>query len=126
MKRTLTICVLCLVLCSCFSTQPRQGIHTSPTSQPAEPVQQVAGQVAVGMQAKTDATGVAGNLTGYNSEFGVGPAIVVALALVGQGLFFFLVCAMLIVLLTRMSKQSHEREMARLGFQEKGVDDGEN
>ena len=91
----------------------------SPTTQPAAPaaeadpdVQQLAGQLVAGVQAELTsrveaaveaavqseirATGIGGNATGYNSEFGIGATLVVSLTLI------------LALIL------SHRREMTRL------------
>ncbi len=88
--------------CAASQAKPQLTITPAPTSQPAEAaaaldVQQLSGQIVAGvqaelssrietvvatsLQAQVQATGVGGNATGYNSEFGVGATLVVSLAL---------------------------------------------
>ncbi len=88
--------------CAASQTKPQVTITPAPTSQPAEAaaaldVQQLSGQIVAGvqaelssrietavettLQAQVQATGVGGNATGYNSEFGVGATLVVSLTL---------------------------------------------
>lgn len=107
-------------LAGCASTRSGLDITVpaTPASQPATAeadvdVQPVTGQIAAGVQAElrnqisaeldARATGIAGDATGYNSEFGVGATIVVGIAILLQSLV--LLCVV---------KLSHQREMARL------------
>lgn len=89
--------------CAASQSQPRLAVAPPPpASQPpgeaaALDVQQLSGQIVAGVQAElssrietavettlraeVQATGIGGNATGYNSEFGVGATLVVSLAL---------------------------------------------
>ena len=88
--------------CAASQSKPELTVTPPPTSQPAEAagaldVQQLSGQIVAGVQAElssrietavettlraeVQATGVGGNATGYNSEFGVGATLVVTLTL---------------------------------------------
>lgn len=95
------------VAAGCVSGRAAAGIDLSPTSQPTAPpafdVQQLTGQLVAGVQARMAATGIAGNATGYHSEFGVGAVIVVSIA----QLTVQVVLVLMIVL-------SHRREMLRI------------
>ncbi len=89
----------------CAASQAKPELMVTPvaTSQPARDtaaldVQQLSGQIVAGVQAElssrietavettlraqVQATGVGGNATGYNSEFGVGATLVVTLTLI--------------------------------------------
>jgi hypothetical protein len=88
--------------CAASQAKPELTVTPPATSQPAGEsaaldVQQLSGQIVAGVQAElssrietavettlraeVQATGVGGNATGYNSEFGVGATLVVALTL---------------------------------------------
>ncbi len=89
--------------CAASHAKPELTITPGPASQPVEAsaaldVQQLTGQIVAGVQAElssqietavettlraeVQATGIGGNATGYNSEFGVGATLVVALTLI--------------------------------------------
>jgi hypothetical protein len=88
--------------CAASHAKPELTVTPAPTSQPAGEsaaldVQQLSGQIVAGVQAElssrietavettlraqVQATGIGGNATGYNSEFGVGATLVVTLTL---------------------------------------------
>ncbi len=103
MTRRMLALVLLLALAGCAASQSQSRLAVAPpASQPAdEPaaldVQQLTGQIVAGVQAELSsrietavettlraevrATGIGGNATGYNSEFGVGATLVVSLTL---------------------------------------------
>lgn len=106
--RRFLACILaavCVPAAGCAASQAKPELTVTPvaTSQPAGEsaaldVQQLSGQIVAGVQAElssrietavettlraeVQATGVGGNATGYNSEFGVGATLVVALTLI--------------------------------------------
>lgn len=99
--------LLCVLVAGCVASTARPALAlpvatpvatTQPTGAVGEfDVQQLAGQIVAGVQAEltshiettvdttlraeVQATGIAGDATGYHSEFGVGATIVVALTL---------------------------------------------
>jgi len=100
-----SLAAVCAPAAGCAASQAKPELTVTPmaTSQPAEAageldVQQLSGQIVAGVQAELSsrietavettlrtemqATGVGGNATGYNSEFGVGATLVVALTLI--------------------------------------------
>jgi len=100
-----SLVAVCVPAAGCAASQAKPELTVTPmaTSQPAEAaatldVQQLSGQIVAGVQAElssrietagettlraeVQATGVGGNATGYNSEFGVGATLVVALTLI--------------------------------------------
>ena len=99
-----SLAAVCAPAAGCAASQAKPELTVTPmaTSQPAQDaasldVQQLSGQIVAGVQAElssrietvvettlrseVQATGVGGNATGYNSEFGVGATLVVALTL---------------------------------------------
>ena len=93
-----TAAVTALLGCAASTSQqrlnlsaPGQSSTTQPTDAGVMGVQQLSGQIVAGVQAELSnqvdtqlsarATGVAGDLIGYRSEFGVGATVIVALTL---------------------------------------------
>ncbi len=99
-----SLAAVCVPAAGCAASQAKPELTVTPpaTSQPASEsaaldVQQLSGQIVAGVQAElssrietavettlrseVQATGVGGNATGYNSEFGVGATLVVTLTL---------------------------------------------
>ncbi|MEW6199804.1 MAG: hypothetical protein AB1601_14220 [Planctomycetota bacterium] len=99
-----SLAAVCAPAAGCATSQAKPELTVTPmaTSQSASEsaaldVQQLSGQIVAGVQAElssrietavettlrseVQATGVGGNATGYNSEFGVGATLVVTLTL---------------------------------------------
>ncbi len=96
-----SLAAVCAPAAGCAASQAKPELTVTPmaTSQPAGDtaaldVQQLSGQIVAGVQAELSsrietavkttlqATGIGGNATGYNSEFGVGATLVVTLTLI--------------------------------------------
>ena len=100
--RTLVACGLaavCVSIVGCVASHPQPELTIASPGEAAVPdVQQLAGHIVAGVQAEltsrietavettlraeVQATGIGGNATGYNSEFGVGATLVVTLTLI--------------------------------------------
>lgn len=111
----------------------RESSTSQPASQPADPaidVQQLAGQVVAGVKAEVTsavtaavnaqvrldakATGIAGNATGYQSEFGVGAVVAVSGAMLVAVIVAVYSLRRMFQLAERTFQQSTDRELARI------------
>lgn len=100
-----SLAAVCVPAAGCAASQAKPELMVTPTTtsqpvgEPAVPdVQQLTGQIVAGVQAEltsrietavettlraeVQATGIGGDATGYNSEFGVGATLVVTLTLI--------------------------------------------